>query len=305
MAVTSTTLNQLKSQAAPPMKPGDDATELGFFNGPAFSLTYRVAQVFSQSTLVPKQYQGNIANCMIALNMAQRIGADPLQSMQSLYIVHGTPAWSAQFLIATFNKCGRFSALRYEFQGEEGKDSWGCRAVATELSTGEKLVGPLITIDLAKKEGWHSKAGSKWQTMPEQMLRYRAAAWFVRAYAPEIAMGLHMAEEVIDAKPNEFGVYETAAITTEDIKAEVIEVKAETPAKAEPAPASEASAPPADDDPAITQKTREAIDKELTRIGGTNGYLPPELASAYGTGDPSEITEPQGQDAIKHLKGIK
>lgn len=304
MSVPSTTLAELKANAAPPMRPGDDATEIGFYNGPAFALAQRVSTVFAQSTLVPKAYQGNVGNCLIALNMAQRLGCDPLMAMQNLYVVHGTPAWSAQFLIATFNKCGRFSALRYEFQGQEGKDNWGCRAVATELATGEKLVGPLVTIDLAKKEGWHSKSGSKWQTMPEQMLRYRAAAWFVRAYAPEIAMGLHMAEEVIDAKPNEYGVFETAAITTDDIKAEVIEAEATPgiPAQTETPPAPE---PPADDQPAVTQKTREAIDKELARIGGTGGYLPPELASAFGTGDPSELDETQGREAVKFLKGLK
>ncbi|WP_206214339.1 PD-(D/E)XK nuclease family protein [Desulfovibrio sp. ZJ369] len=117
----------------------------------------------------------------------------------------GRPAWSAQFLIATLNQSGKFSALRYEFQGKEGQDDWGCRAVATELATKELLVGPLITISLAKKEGWYSKKDkngketSKWQSMPELMLRYRAAAWFVRAYAPEIAMGLQTVEEVRDA----------------------------------------------------------------------------------------------------------
>ena len=130
--------------------------------------------------------------------MASRIGADPMMTMQSLYIVHGTPSWSAQFLIATFNQCGKFSSIRYDFSGEEGADNWGCRARAIEISTGELLTGPLVTIDIAKREGWYQKSGSKWQTMPEQMLRYRAAAWFVRTVAPEIAMGLQTAEEIHD-----------------------------------------------------------------------------------------------------------
>lgn len=164
-----------------------------------FETMQRIAKLFASSSIVPQNYRGNIANSFIAVDMAMRMGANPLLVMQNLYIVHGTPAWSAQFLIATFNKSGRFSAIRYEFQGKEGKDDWGCRASATELATGEKLEGPLITINMAKKEGWYGKAGSKWQTMPEQMLRYRAASWFVRAYAPEIAMGLQTVEEVRDA----------------------------------------------------------------------------------------------------------
>lgn len=186
-----------------------------------FESLQRAAKLFASSSIVPKQYQGNLANCFIAVDMALRMGANPLLVMQNLYIVHGNPAWSGQFLVATFNKCGRFSAIRYEFSGDEKNDSWGCRAVATELATGQKLVGPLITIELAKKEGWYGKPGSKWQTMPEMMLRYRAAAWFVRAYAPEIAMGLQTAEEVrdsiIDVTPD------SGQIILEDLKADTPE----------------------------------------------------------------------------------
>ena len=174
--------------------------ETSLFSRDGFELVQRMAKAFSSSTLVPEQYQGEkgMGNCIIALNMAQRIGSDPLMTMQNLYIVHGKPAWSAQFLIATFNSCGRFSAMRFEFEGEQGKESWGCRAYATELATGERIEGTLVTCGMAKKEGWSTKNGSKWQTMPEQMLRYRAAAWFVRAFAPEIAMGLHTVDEMDD-----------------------------------------------------------------------------------------------------------
>jgi hypothetical protein len=52
---------------------------------------------------------------------------------------------------------------------------------------------------MAKAEGWYAKNGSKWQTMPEQMLRYRAASFFVRAYAPELSLGLATREEIEDS----------------------------------------------------------------------------------------------------------
>jgi len=163
-----------------------------------FELAQRAAKALSQSTLVPKEYQGNLPNCIVALNMAQRLNADPLMVMQNLVIVHGRPTWSAQFLIATANSCGRFSALRYEFKGDEGTDDWGCRAWAIEKDTGERLDGTWVTIGLARKEGWLEKNGSKWKTMPQQMLMYRAGSWWVRAYAPELSMGLTTAEEAAD-----------------------------------------------------------------------------------------------------------
>lgn len=182
---------------------------IGFTSQQGFELAQRAAALLSKSSLVPREYQNNLPNCVIALNMAARMNADPLMVMQNLYIVHGRPGWSSQFLISTFNTSGRFSALRYEWVGEEGKDSWGCRAWAFEKATGEKLVGSTVTIGIAKKEGWYGKNGSKWQTMPQQMLMYRAASWFIRAYAPELAMGMHTVEElgdIVDLEPEDYEV---------------------------------------------------------------------------------------------------
>ena len=164
-----------------------------------FELVQRKAKALSQSTLIPKDYQNNLPNCMIAMDMAERMDTKPLIVMQNLYIVHGRPTWKAEYLIATANESGRFSPLRYKFVGEDGKDSYGCICTAVCNSTGEVLEGTKITIAMAKAEGWYSRSGSKWQTMPEQMLRYRAASFFVRAYAPELSLGLATREEVEDS----------------------------------------------------------------------------------------------------------
>ena len=183
-------------------------TALGFGSSQGFEQLQRAAKLLASSTLVPKEYQGNLPNCVIALNMANRIGADPLLVMQNLYMVHGRPGWSATFLIATFNQCGRFSAMRFEFISEQGKPDWGCRAWATEKSTGERIEGSWITMTMAKAEGWIDKAGSKWKTMPQQMLQYRAASFLVRAFAPELSMGLQTQDELQD-----IGELKTVSVT--------------------------------------------------------------------------------------------
>lgn len=211
-----TTLADLRKPPAPEVSL--PAVQAGFFDLQSFELMQRISKGFAASSLVPKEYQNNVANCMIALNLARRINGDPLMVMQSLTIVHGRPTWSSQFLIATANMCGRFTAIRFEFFGAKGTDDWGCRAWATEKATGEKLVGSDITIGLAKKEGWYGRNGSKWQSMPQQMLMYRAGSWWVRAYAPELSMGLMSADEagdVFDAVPGNDGQF---SVTTEDLK---------------------------------------------------------------------------------------
>jgi hypothetical protein len=163
-----------------------------------FDFMQRVANMFMHSGLVPQQYKQNLADCVIALNMAKQMEADPLTVMQNLHIIKGRPSWSTQFLISCFNKCGRFSSIQYHFSGKRGEDNWGCHASTKELSTGEILTGPEITIDIAKKEEWYAKNGSKWKTMPELMLRYRAASWLIRTVAPDISMGFYTADEVND-----------------------------------------------------------------------------------------------------------
>ncbi len=173
----------------------------------AFNLAQREAAAWAASSLIPKAYQGNVPNVLIAMEMAKRIGASVMAVMQNLYIVHGNPAFGASFLIATVNGSGRFTPIRYRMEGEVGKDSWGCRAYAEDKETGEECLGPLVSVKMAKAEGWWSKKDrqgnecSKWQTMPELMLHYRAAAFWTRVYCPELSMGIHTTEEMEDIAP--------------------------------------------------------------------------------------------------------
>lgn len=213
-----TTLSDMKSHA--PREASMPAVRAGFFDLQSFELIQRVSKAFAQSDLVPKQYQGNIANCMIAMDMAQRIGANPLMVMQNLYIVHGTPGWSSKFLIATINACGRYSSLRYEWKGEPGKPDYGCRAWAVERETGERLDGIWVTWEMVKAEGWDSKNGSKWKTMPDQMFVYRSAAFWQRAYAPELGMGLQTAEDLQDTFDAQRGTDGTFSVDVSALKQE-------------------------------------------------------------------------------------
>ncbi|WP_419687233.1 hypothetical protein ACN22W_08265 [Burkholderia theae] len=193
---TPTTLEAIRNPA--PREASLPPVRAGFFDLQGFELLQRVAKAFASSSLVPAHYQNNVANCMIALNLARRLGADELMVMQNLYIVHGNPGWSSKFLIASVNTCGRFETLRYEWRGTEGSDDFGCRAWTIEKSTGERLNGTWIDWKMVKAEGWNKKSGSKWLTMPDQMFVYRSAAFWQRAYAPEISMGLSSQEELID-----------------------------------------------------------------------------------------------------------
>ncbi len=261
-----TTLADMKAPA--PREANLPAVAPGFGSLQSFELALRQAKLLSSSTLVPAQYRqfvekkdqlvenGNaIPNCVIAMNMAQRMGADPLMVMQNLYIVEGRPSWSSQWIIAAINGCGRFSPLRFDMKDLGEKEvsyttsKWvdgangrrqkvdethktiirnlECVAWAVEKGTDTRITSPAVTMEMAVKEGWYGKNGSKWQTMPEVMLRYRTASFFGKLYAPELLMGLQTVEEmqdiVIDAAPDAKGVYsvdleELARKANEDLR---------------------------------------------------------------------------------------
>lgn len=192
-----------------------------------FEAQQRMGQMFAQSKIVPASYQNNVADCSIAIDMAMRMNCNPLAVMQNLVIVQGLPTWRAQFMIACINQSGRFSTLQYrqETDGMVGKieyedNEWDsvnrrnklvkktfdgtnvpnytCQAFATDLKTGEIIYGSEVSIRMAVLERWYTKSGSKWPTMPRQMLIYRAASFFQKGHCPEIGMGFQTTEEEID-----------------------------------------------------------------------------------------------------------
>lgn len=228
-----------------------------FASGANFDVGQRMALALSKSTSIPKEYQNNVPNCLVALEMAARIGSTPLAVMQNLHIIQGRPSWSATFLIGTVNASKRFSPLRFQWEenGEPTKptnclkrgETFGCRAVAKDLATGEECIGSLVSWELVRAEKWHAKDGSKWKTpLCEQMFQYRAASFWSRIFAPELSLGMATQEEVIDTIG--YTVSDTtrafpASAPVHGLEAALLADSVPTPPTSEPAPDSDASIP--------------------------------------------------------------
>lgn len=200
----------------------NDATLSVFSGEENFNNAMKMAEQLAKSDMIPTVYKGKPENCIIALELSNRLKLSPFLVMQNMYIVQGKPSWSSSFIISCINASGRFNGgLKFEMDANRTK----CRAYAVEKTTGDKLVGPLITMEMAQHEGWLGKSGSKWKTMPELMLRYRAAAFFGRLYCPEIMNGMLTDDEAADIKPIEEN--EIVDVFAEEVE-EQKEVKDET-----------------------------------------------------------------------------
>lgn len=178
------------------METNNQLTENAFVNSESFEMAQRMAKALASSGLIPKDYQNNIPNTMIALELSNRTGVSPIMVMQNLHVIQGKPSWSSSFIIAIINSYKKFSMpLNFRLEGEG--DSLSCVAFTTGID-GQIYESPKVNIQMAKDEGWFSKSGSKWKTMPELMIRYRAAAFFGRLYCPEVLMGMQSEDEIID-----------------------------------------------------------------------------------------------------------
>lgn len=241
-----------------------------------FGHLQRVATLFANSQLVPVHFQGNVANCFIAMQMAMRMRVDPFMFMQNTYIVYGRPGMEAKLAIALINSSGLFSdSLDYEIEGENPKaQNYRVRAFAKRKSTGKVVNGPWVDWELVKAEDWLSKKGSKWQTMPGLMFQYRAATFFGRLHCPERLMGMQTIDELRDTGelPHDRTVVSAGVASRTGSLAEKLTSR----------PVSEGQKLVAD--PFIA----EAQDQQAENIDTSTG----EVISESKTGEPAVMAEP-------------
>ena len=165
----------------------------------SFEFAQRQAKSLCESDLVPTNYKGQkgLSNCLVALEMSKRMNLSPLTVMQNLNVIHGRPTWSSQFITSNILGCGRFKNFDYVVTGKDQTLAVQCQAIRLEDN---KLVkGTAVSMKMAQQEGWTKN--SKYQSMPELMLRNRAATFFGRQYIPDLLLGVQTSEEVIDIQP--------------------------------------------------------------------------------------------------------
>ena len=166
----------------------------------SFEFAQRQAKSLCESDLVPTNYKGQkgLSNCLVALEMSKRMNLSPLTVMQNLNVIHGKPTWSAQFISSQIIGCGRFKNFDYVVTGKNENLAVQCQA--TRLEDNKLIKGTTVSMKMAQQEGWTRK-NPKYQSMPELMLKNRAATFFGRQYIPDLLLGVQTSEEVVDIQP--------------------------------------------------------------------------------------------------------
>ena len=112
--------------------------------------------------------------------------------------------------------------MELQFLEEQDKNGKPFACTCWTEKDGRRVTGIKVDMNMVNAEGWNKKPGSKWVTMPQVMLRYRAASFFARMNCPELTSGLYTAEEVgeftevpaetVKAEPNSIPFQSTTAL---------------------------------------------------------------------------------------------
>lgn len=160
---------------------------------------YRFAEIISKSDIIPVHYRNKPENTFIAVQTAYRMNIDPMLVMQNTFVVGGKLGMNTTFAISLANQSGIFKGpFKYVIEGEG--NSLKVTAKAIVAKTNEEVT-TTVALKMAIDEGW--TRNSKYKTMPEHMLTYRAAIFLIRVYCPEVINGMHTIEELEDVKAAE------------------------------------------------------------------------------------------------------
>lgn len=155
-----------------------------------FDEAWRMAEILADSDMVPKDFKGKPANCLIAMQWGSEVGLKAMQALQNIAVINGRPALWGDAVIALV----RGSPLCEFIIETEDATSSTCRV----KRRGEPEQSRTFTDDDAKAAGLLGKSGP-WSQYKKRMRQMRARAFALRDVFPDVLRGLPVAEEIMDA----------------------------------------------------------------------------------------------------------
>lgn len=253
----------------------------------------QLAEILAQSTIVPKDYQRNPGNILVAIQWGAELGLAPMQAMQNIATINGRPSIWGDAMLALVKNSSEFVSIKEEFTGEDAS----LTAVCTIARKGQPDHTTYFSVEDARKAGLWGKQGP-WTQYPRRMLQMRARGYALRDMFPDVLKGMRTAEEVRDMpKEKDMGDVEQVAepeskSARDKVMARLKQNKAPEPEpKAEPKAQPKAHAKQADSAPTPAELLIVKLDSAETAEQlkplfdeckeFANDELAPEIKKAY------------------------
>ena len=208
-----------------------------------------MAEFLSNTEIIPKEYRKKPGNIYVAAEMGTAHGWGPIQAMQNIAVVHGTPQLYAEAMRALVIMAG------HKFQVHE-RTATSCR-VTIERSDGLSSADVTYTIQEATQAGDVAK-NPNYKTRPQRMLFARATSIAVGDACPELKLGMAVEGDIDVGGADAFGSpVEALQATTEAVAA----IEAPEPVKKVSKPAEPPQAADEPEDAEIVPDEPEQADE--------------------------------------------
>lgn len=147
------------------------------------------ADKLAKSNFVPKDFQNNPGNILVAVQWGMELGLQPMQAMQNIAVINGRPSLWGDAVIALVRGS---SLCEYIYESDDGETAT-CRV----KRRGEEEQVRTFSMADAKAAGLANKQGP-WSQYPKRMRQMRARAFALRDVFPDVLKGMPVAEEVLD-----------------------------------------------------------------------------------------------------------
>lgn len=172
------------------MKSQSRALSNGILNPANLHEALEMAGVLCKSSLIPKDFQGNAGNVLVAIQWGMELGLAPMQALQSIAVINGRPSLWGDAVIAL---CKAHPVCEWVREYEED----GVAVCVTQRRGDPEPVERRFSMDDAKRAGLLGKPGP-WTQYPRRMMQMRARSWCLRDAYPDLLRGMAVAEEQQD-----------------------------------------------------------------------------------------------------------
>lgn len=176
-------------EVLPPARPAQsDAVGQLMQHAQAMTTAKQLADALCDSELVPATYRGKPGNGAAAILYGAELGLNPIQSLQQIFVVHGSPAIYARTMVALVKRHGIVVETV-----SSNDDSVTVRA--TDPRTGQVEES---TWDIARATRAGYTSNKKYTTDAQAMLYAKAATEVCRKVAPDVLLGIPYSREELE-----------------------------------------------------------------------------------------------------------
>lgn len=155
----------------------------------------RYAQCLAEGSLLPKAYQRNPGNMLIAIEMGESIGIRPMQAVWEVHIIDGKPAASSGLISGLVRRAGHIFRIK-------GDDT---SATAEIIRRDDPDFTYSVTWDMDRARKAELTGKANWKKYPAAMLKARAITEVARDACEDALMGIQYTPEELGATVDEEG----------------------------------------------------------------------------------------------------